>query len=221
VAVVLMNGSALAVNWARQNAKAILEAWYPGQAGGQAIAETLSGKNNPAGRLPVTFYTGVDQLPAFDDYSMANRTYRYFKGKPLFAFGDGLSYTSFSYSQMNVSTEKLHAGDTLTVQAEVENTGARAGDEVVELYLKPPETDVSPKLALERFERLHLDAGEKKHVIFHLDPRALSEVDGKGVRAVVPGRYLVFVGGSEPAGDAAQTVQSREFTVTGTQEIPR
>ncbi len=92
--VVLLNGSALAVNWAQQNARALLEAWYPGQSGGQAIAETLSGKNNPAGRLPVTFYTGVDQLPAFDDYSMANRTYRYFKGKPLYAFGDGLSYTT-------------------------------------------------------------------------------------------------------------------------------
>jgi beta-glucosidase len=221
VAVVLMNGSALAVNWAQQNAKAILEAWYPGQAGGQAIAETLSGENNPAGRLPVTFYTGVDQLPPFDDYSMANRTYRYFKGKPLFAFGDGMSYTSFAYSQMNVSTEKLHAGDPITVEADVENTGVRAGDEVVELYLKPPQTDVSPKLALESFERLHLDAGEKKHVTFHLDPRALSEVDDKGVRAVVPGRYLVFVGGSQPDGDAAQGVRSREFTVTGTQEIPR
>src|ERR1017187_6320535 len=110
--VVLLNGSALAVNWAQQNAKAILETWYPGQSGGQAIAETLSGKNNPAGRLPITFYTGVDQLPAFDDYSMANRTYRYFKGKPLFAFGDGLSYSTFTYSPVKLSTEKLRAGET-------------------------------------------------------------------------------------------------------------
>ena len=104
--VVLLNGSALAVNWANENARAILEAWYPGQSGGQAIAETLSGKNNPAGRLPVTFYTGVDQLPAFDDYSMANRTYRYFKGKPLYAFGDGLSYTTFAYSDLKLSTDQ-------------------------------------------------------------------------------------------------------------------
>ena len=149
--VVLLNGSALAVNWAQQNAKAILEAWYPGQAGGQAIAETLSGKNNPAGRLPVTFYTGVDQLPPFDDYSMANRTYRYFKGKPLFAFGDGLSYTTFAYSHLRLSSEKLSAGDTLTVEADVANTGTQAGDEVAELYLQPPQTDVSPKLALAGF----------------------------------------------------------------------
>jgi beta-glucosidase len=110
IVVVLLNGSALAVNWAQQNAKAILEAWYPGQAGGQAIAETLSEKNNPAGRLPVTFYTGVGQLPAFEDYSMANRTYRYLKGKPLFAFGDGLSYTTFEYSGVKLSNEKLRAG---------------------------------------------------------------------------------------------------------------
>ncbi len=143
--VVLLNGSALAVNWAQQNAKAILEAWYPGQSGGQAIAETLSGKNNPAGRLPVTFYTGIDQLPAFEDYSMANRTYRYFKGKPLFAFGDGLSYSTFTYSPVKLSSEKLHAGQTLTVEADVKNTGSPAGDEVAELYLRPPQTAVSPK----------------------------------------------------------------------------
>jgi beta-glucosidase len=219
--VVLLNGSALAVNWAQQNAKAVLEAWYPGQVGGQAIAETLSGKNNPAGRLPVTFYTGIDQLPSFDDYSMANRTYRYFKGKPLYAFGDGLSYTAFTYSHLKLSAGKLHAGDTLAVEADITNSGGQAGDEVAELYLTPPETDVSPRLALEGFERLHLNAGETKHVVFHLDPRELSEVDGKGVRAVVPGRYQVSLGGSQPDGDDAQGVQSREFTIVGTRELPR
>lgn len=219
--VVLLNGSALAVNWPEQNAKAILEAWYPGQAGGQAIAETLSGKNDPGGRLPVTFYTGVDQLPPFDDYSMANRTYRYFKGKPLFAFGDGLSYTTFEYSRLQLSDKKLRAGETLTVEADVKNTGGAAGDEVAELYLTSPKTDVSPKLALEGFERLHLNAGETKHVVFHLDPRELSEVNDKGVRAVVPGHYSVSLGGSQPDGDDAAGVRSAEFSVVGTQEIPR
>ncbi len=106
--VVLLNGSALAVNWAEQHARAIIEAWYPGQSGGQAIAETLSGNNNPAGRLPVTFYTGVDQLPSFDDYSMANRTYRYFKGTPLYRFGDGLSYTQFAFANLHLSAKILH-----------------------------------------------------------------------------------------------------------------
>jgi beta-glucosidase len=219
--VVLLNGSALAVNWAKENAQAILEAWYPGQSGGEAIAETLSGKNNPAGRLPVTFYTGIDQLPLFDDYRMANRTYRYFKGKPLFAFGDGLSYTTFAYSNVQLSNPKLHAGDTLTLEADVKNTGDRAGDEVAELYLKPPQTDVSPQLALEGFERIHLDAGESKHVVFHLTPRELSEVDDKGVRAVVPGDYRIFLGGSQPDGDHGADVRSAEFSVTGRQEIPR
>jgi beta-glucosidase len=219
--VVLLNGSALAVNWAQQNARAILEAWYPGQAGGQAIAETLSGKNNPAGRLPVTFYAGIDQLPAFDDYSMAGRTYRYFKGKPLYAFGDGLSYTTFAYSHVKISSAKLRAGETLVVEADVKNTGTAAGDEVAELYLKPPQTAVSLRLALVGFERLNLNQGETKHVTFKLNPRALSEVDDKGVRAVVAGRYQVSVGGSEPDGDAAQGVQSKEFSVAGTVQIPR
>jgi beta-glucosidase len=219
--VVLLNGSALAVNWAQQNAKAVLEAWYPGQAGGQAIAETLSGKNNPAGRLPVTFYGGVDQLPAFEDYSMANRTYRYFKGKPLYAFGDGLSYATFAYSHVKLSTANLKAGDTLTVEADVTNTGAMAGDEVAELYLAPPKTAVSPDLALAGFERVHLNAGETRHITFRLDPRTLSQVDDKGVRAVTPGTYRIYLGGSQPSGDAAQQVKSDAFTIAGTQPIPR
>ena len=219
--VVLLNGSALAANWAQQNARAILEAWYPGQSGGQAIAETLSGKNNPAGRLPVTFYTGIDQLPAFEDYSMANRTYRYFKGKPLYAFGDGLSYAKFEYSSLKLSTQTLHAGDTLTVEAEVRNSGSLAGDEVAELYLIPPQTEVSPKLALAGFERLHLDPGESKHITFHLDPRTLSQVDEKGIRAVVPGKYRIAVGGSQPDGDAAPGVRSEQFSIAGTMPLPR
>ena len=219
--VVLLNGSALAVNWAQQNAKAVLEAWYPGQAGGKAIAETLIGKNNPAGRLPVTFYTGIDQLPAFEDYSMANRTYRYFKGKPLYAFGDGLSYTKFAYSDVKLSAETLHAGETLTVEADVKNVGNFEGDEVSELYLLPPQTDVSPRLELAGFERFHLNPGEAKHVTFRLDPRTLSQVDGKGVRALLPGRYRISIGGSQPNGDAAQAVRSKEFTLIGTQRLAR
>jgi beta-glucosidase len=219
--VVLLNGSALAVNWAQQNAKAILEAWYPGQSGGQAIAETLGGANNPAGRLPVTFYSGVAQLPPFEDYSMANRTYRYFKGKPLYSFGDGLSYTSFTYSHLRLSSQNVHAGDPLTVEADLENTGSIQGDEVAELYLAPPQTPVSPALALAGFERLHLNPGETRHIAFHLDPRMLSEVDAEGVRAVSPGRYRVYVGGSLPGGDAAQMVKSEEFSIVGAQQLPR
>jgi beta-glucosidase len=216
--VILMNGSALAVNWAQQNADAILEAWYPGQAGAQAIAETLVGENNPAGRLPITFYTGVDQLPEFEDYSMTNRTYRYFKGQPLYGFGYGLSYTTFAYSRLKLSTTKLHAGHTLVVEADVKNTGSRAGDEVAELYLTPPHTDVSPALALDGFTRVHLAPGDTKHITFTLDPRTLSQVDEKGVRAITSGAYRIAVGGSQPnVGTKGQTVN---FTIEGTQELP-
>jgi beta-glucosidase len=218
--VVLLNGSALAVNWAQQNARALLEAWYPGQSGGQAIAETLSGKNDPAGRLPVTFYTGVDQLPAFDDYSMANRTYRYFKGKPLYAFGDGLSYTTFAYSGVKLSTKSLKAGDPLTVESDVKDTGSLPGDEVSELFLTLPNSSLAPKVALAGFQRLHLNPGETRHLTFHLDPRTLSQVDEKGIRAVIPGNYKLSLGGSQPDGDAANTTQSATFTVTGTKPLP-
>ena len=219
--VVLLNGSALSVNWARDNARAILEAWYPGQSGGQAIAETLSGKNNPAGRLPVTFYANLSELPPFDDYSMSNRTYRYFQGKPLFAFGDGLSYTTFSYSHLKLSTETLHAGDTLTAEADVTNTGSTAGDEVAELYLAPPHTDVSPKVALAGFERINLNPAETKHLTFQLDPRTLSQVDDKGNRAVTAGTYRITLGGSQPDGDASSGVVAQEFKIEGDQPLPR
>lgn len=218
--VVLLNGSALAVNWAKDNARALLEAWYPGQSGGQAIAETLSGKNNPSGRLPITFYTGTDQLPAFDDYSMANRTYRYFKGKPLYAFGDGLSYTTFAYSGLKLSTKSLKAGNILTVEADVKNIGPLPGDEVAELYLTPPKTPISAKLALTGFERLHLNPGETKHLTFTLDQRTLSQVNQKGTRAVTPGNYKVFLGSSQPK-DLQGTVPAIAlFTITGTLELP-
>jgi beta-glucosidase len=221
IIVVLLNGSALAVNWAQQNARAIVEAWYPGQSGGQAIAETLSGKSSPAGRLPITFYTGVDQLPSFEDYSMTNRTYRYFKGKPLYSFGDGLSYTTFTFSNMKLSAASLQAGDTLTVEADVKNAGSRAGDEVAELYITPPPSTVSPMLALAGFERLHLNSGETKHVVFQVDPRTLSQVDEKGIRSVAPGNYRIFLGGSQPTGDYAKTVKSEDFDVVGTRRLPR
>jgi beta-glucosidase len=217
--VVLMNGSALAVNWARQNADAILEAWYPGEGGAQAIAETLAGANNPAGRLPVTFYTGLDQLPAFDDYSMATRTYRYLKGKPLYGFGYGLSYSTFAYSNLKLSTNTLRAGDKLTVEADVKNTGKLAGEEVAELYLMPPRTDVSPNLELTGFTRVSLAPGETKHVTFTLDPRTLSQVDDKGVRYVSPGSYRISVGSAQPSETTnAQTV---DFAIEGTVQVPR
>lgn len=222
--VVLLNGSALAVNWAEEHASAILEAWYPGQAGGQAIAETLTGKNNPAGRLPLTFYTALDELPPFTDYAMKNRTYRYFTGKTLYDFGYGLSYTKFDYSHLRLSTRTLSAGDTLTVEADVKNVGQRAGDEVTELYLIPPHKGnggLSPNVQLEGFERLHLAPGASKRVIFKLSPRDLSEVDAQGNRIVQPGSYTISLGGSQPKDPhATASTQQANFNIVGSQELP-
>jgi beta-glucosidase len=224
VVVVLLTGSAVAVNWAQEHANAVLEAWYPGEQGGKAIAETLTGKNNPAGRLPVTFYASLDQLPEFTDYSMTNRTYRYFTGKPLYKFGYGLSYTGFSYSGLKLSTETLQAGDRLTAQVTVRNKGTLAGDEVVELYLVPPQSGnggLSPHVQLDGFQRVHLLPGQTKQVSFELNPRQLSEVDADGVRSVQPGSYLLWVGGSQP-GDPLALAQplSARFTIVGSQELP-
>lgn len=217
--VVLMSGSAVAVNWAAQHANAILEAWYPGEAGGTAIAETLDGKNDPGGRLPVTFYKSVKQLPPFTDYSMQGRTYRYFRGTPLYPFGFGLSYTRFAFSDLKLSTESVKAGSDLGVDADVRNTGKRAGDEVVELYLTPPQTPLAPIRELEGFTRIHLLPGQMQRVHFTLRPRQLSVVDAQGNRSVQPGSYQVFVGGSQPAPGVAGL--SEAFSITGSKPLPR
>jgi len=216
--LVLMNGSALAVNWAAANANAILEAWYPGQEGGTAIAQTLSGTNNPSGRLPVTFYTGVDQLPAFGDYSMANRTYRYFSGKPLYPFGHGLSYTRFSYAGLSLSSKTLKAGSPLGVDVTVRNTGSVAGDEVAQLYLTFPSAPGMPIRALRGFHRITLAPGESKRVHFDLNARDLSSVTADGKRLVAAGSYRLTLGGGQPGFDGS--VVSATFRIAGEDKIP-
>jgi beta-glucosidase len=216
--VVLMNGSALSVNWASENADAILDAWYAGEEGGTAVAQTLAGVNNPAGRLPVTFYKGVDQLPDFEDYSMKNRTYRYFEGQPLYAFGYGLSYSKFEYSNLKLSGATLKAGDCLSVDEDVLNASQRDGDEVVELYLNFPRSPASPLRALRGFTRIHVAAGATQHVHFSLDARDLSEVDGKGDRIVASGEYRVTVGGGQPGGGAPQAAAG--FRIKGNKALP-
>jgi beta-glucosidase len=216
--VVLMNGSALSVNWASDHASAILDAWYSGEEGGTAIAQTLAGLNNPAGRLPVTFYKSVEQLPPFEDYSMRNRTYRYFKGQPLYAFGYGLSYAKFEYSNLKLSTTTLKPGDSLTVEADVRNVSQREGDEVVELYLSFPKSPAAPIHALRGFTRLGLGAGETKHVVFTLHARDLSEVNEKGDRIVANGDYRVSVGGGQPLTVAPQAEVA--FRINGDQRLP-
>jgi beta-glucosidase len=196
--VVLTNGSALGVNWAKEHANAILDAWYPGEEGGAAVAETLSGRNNPAGRLPVTFYKDVSQLPAFEDYSMKGRTYRYFEGTPLYPFGYGLSYTSFSYSGLTGPSEAIQAGSPAAFDVTVTNTGRKAGDEVAELYLEFPKVPGAPLRALRGFQRVHLEAGASQKVHFELRPRDLSMVTEDGEPIVAEGSYVVSVGGGQP-----------------------
>jgi len=196
--VVLMNGSALSANWAKEHANAILESWYSGEEGGAAIAETLSGKNNPAGRLPVTFYKDVRQLPHFEDYSMKGRTYRYFEGEPLWPFGYGLSYTNFAYSDLKLPDTPLNAGDPLPASVTVANTGKVAGDEVVELYLQFPEVSGAPRPALRGFQRVHLDPGVNQKIEFQLNARDLSMVTDLGDIIVAKGKYTVSIGSGQP-----------------------
>ena len=226
--VVLMNGSALAATWADEHADAILEAWYPGEEGGTAIAETLAGDNNPGGRLPLTFYASLDQLPPFDDYSMRNRTYRYFSGRPLYRFGYGLSYADFAYSNLKLSSTRLQAGESLTVETDVRNTANIAGDEVVELYLvcpagrvcfAPPTGPSSPTLLreLRGFTRVRLAPGETRHVAFVLTPRDLSQVTEQGEHIVLPGNFAVMVGSSLAEGSQV----TAEFDIAGSQVLPR
>lgn len=219
VIVVLMNGSALAVKWAKEHAAAILEAWYPGEGGGTAIANTLAGDSNPAGRLPVTFYAGTNELPPFDDYSMAKRTYRYFTGTTLWGFGYGLSYTTFEWSKVKLSTEKLKAGEPLTVDAEVENTGTRKGDAVSEIYLTPPSSATAPVHSLVGFVRTPLNAHARQHIHVTIDPRSLSTVSADGKRKIAPGEYTLFIGGAQP-GEAKGGV-TRQFTIVGEKGLPR
>jgi len=217
--VVLMSGSAVALEWAKEHASAIVAAWYPGEHGGTAIAQVLAGDYNPAGRLPVTFYRSVRDLPPFTSYQMAGRTYRYFKGEPLYGFGHGLSYTRFDYADAQASAATVEAGQPLTASVTVRNAGERAGDEVVQAYLTYPTADkLAPQRTLVAFERVHLKAGENKRVTLKIDPRSLSSVDATGHRAIEAGHYGLYLGGGQP-GDGPG--KSLEFEIHGRQALPR
>lgn len=218
VVLVLANGSALAVNWAKERVNAILESWYAGEEGGAAIAETLSGKNNPAGRLPVTFYTGIDQLPPFEDYAMKGRTYRYFEGTPLFPFGYGLSYTTFSYGGLTLPKKAIKAGDPLSAEVTVTNTGKLEGDEVVQLYLSFPSVPGAPLRALRGFKRVHLKPSESQKVRFELKDRDLSMVSEAGTPIIAEGQYSVSIGGGQP--NTGVPAVAGTFQVKGTKTLP-
>ncbi len=216
--VVLTNGSALGVNWVKEHANAILDAWYPGEEGGAAVAETLSGRNNPAGRLPVTFYKDVSQLPPFESYAMKGRTYRYFQGIPLYPFGYGMSYTTFSYSELTGPTSVVPAGSPVVFEVTVTNTGRRPGDEVAQLYLEFPDLPGAPLRALRGFQRVHLEASDSQRVRFVLQPRDMSMVTEAGDPIVAEGDYSVSVGGGQP--HSGVPILSRSFKVKGKLTLP-
>ncbi len=199
IILVLMNGSPLSINWANENIPAIIEAWYPGEEGGTAIAEVIFGDYNPAGRLPITFPKSVDQLPPFTDYNMKGRTYRFMEDEPLFEFGFGLSYTKFEYSNLKISKQKIQPGEDIELSADVENVGDRTGDEVVQLYLSDVEASYPvPIRQLEGFKRITLNVGEKKTVSFKLTARQMALFDDNGNRLLEPGEFVVSVGGRQP-----------------------
>lgn len=205
VVVVLMNGSALAVNEDDLMATAIVEAWYPGGQGGEAVASMLAGDFSPAGRLPVTFYRSPEQLPPFGDYSMENRTYRYHKSEVLYPFGYGLSYSQFRYGKMKVSPKQWGVAGVVAVSVDVTNTGGMDADEVIQLYAKRNGVKGSPIRTLVGFQRIHIPKGKTQKVTFKLDERDLSTVDNNGQRAVVPGTVLFWIGGGQPGQRAGLT----------------
>jgi beta-glucosidase len=217
VVLVLINGSMVSINWADQHIPAILEAWYPGQAGGTAVANAIFGLFNPGGRLPVTFYRSQADLPDFDDYSMENRTYRYFTGDPLYAFGFGLSYTTFAYRDLQITPGDIQSGEPVLVRVGVENTGQRPGDEVVQLYVQDIEASLPvPQLQLQGFARIHLEPGEKRAVEFTLMSEQLSLVDEDGQWILEPGEFKVWVGGQQPnlkASEQPANVVEGQFVV--------
>ncbi|WP_294391094.1 glycoside hydrolase family 3 C-terminal domain-containing protein [uncultured Sphingomonas sp.] len=217
--IVMQSGSAIALGARANKARAIVQAWYPGEQGGQAIADVLKGVYNPSGRLPVTFYTSTDQLPPFESYGMANRTYRYFSGQPEYAFGHGLSYTRFAYSDLKLGSRRFAAGQPQQVSVRIRNSGKVAGDEVAQLYLSVAGRPGVPLKSLKGFERVHLAPGQSKTVTFDLSPRDLAFSDDKGVMRITPASYHVWVGGGQPGTSAPGVTEI--FAIDGELALPR
>jgi beta-glucosidase len=227
VVLILLSGSGLAVNWAKDNVAAIVQAWYPGEEGGTAVADVLFGDYNPAGRLPITFYKGVDKLPPFKDYNMAGKTYRFFRDEPLYPFGYGLSYTRFKYANLKLSLQRVKPNENIRLSVDVQNVGERGGDEVAQLYLTDVAASVPvPIRALRGIRRIYLKPGERRHISFTLRPEDLALIDNNGKRMLEPGEFRISIGGKQPGftgqADAATTeVLTGSFTVTGNAtEIP-
>jgi beta-glucosidase len=215
VVLVLLNGSAVSVNWAAEKIPAIVEAWYPGQAAGTAIADVLFGDYNPGGRLPVTFYRSAADLPPFGDYAMEGKTYRYLRRQPLYPFGHGLSYSKFGYAHLRVP-KSVAAGQEFEVSVEVKNTGKMAGEEVVQLYVRDVEASVPVSIrSLQGFQRIFLEPREKRSVCFRLTPRQISLIDRDGRRVVEPGTFEISLGGKQPGQEELADSRTGRLRVTG------
>jgi beta-glucosidase len=198
VVLVLLNGSALSINWENKNIPAIIESWYPGQAAGQAIADVLFGDYNPAGRLPVTFYSSLKGLPSFEDYNITTQTYRYFKGDVIYPFGYGLSYTNFHYDNLQIDHQSK-ASNAVKLSVNVKNTGKVAGDEVIEVYVSNKTAGGHiPIRALKAFKRIYLKAGESKIVTMGLAADAFSIINDDNKKVILPGKFEITVGGGQP-----------------------
>jgi beta-glucosidase len=192
----------------------ILQAWYPGGHGGQAIADVVFGDYNPAGRLPVTIVESLDQLPPYTDYGMRGRTYRYMEEEPLYPFGYGLSYTSFAYTDLSLSDTEISVGDALEVKVNVKNAGKISGEEVAQIYLSALSASVPvPRWQLQGFARFELEPGQSREITFHLAPRQLATIDTAGRCMLEPGEYRISVGGQQP--------DTRSRTLTGRQVLER
>lgn len=196
VVLVLLNGSSLAASWAAENLPAIVESWYPGEAGGDAIADVLFGDYNPAGRLPITFYQSVDDLPPFEDYRMDGRTYRFFRGEPLYPFGYGLSYTTFRFDNLSIDRTTVEAGDRVNISVDVTNVGHRSGDEVVQLYVRQVTASDRLTKELKGYKRINLMVGECRTITFTLFVNQLVDYDEELLAVVRPGQVEIMVGNS-------------------------
>jgi beta-glucosidase len=224
--LVLIAGSPMSITWAHEHVGAIIDAWYPGAEGGTAVADVLFGNVSPAGRLPITFPKSIDDVPAFTDYSMKGRTYRYLEHEPLYPFGYGLSFSKFSYGELRLSAQSIETSQELSLSVLVKNVGNYQSDEVVQLYVQDLESSCRvPQHELRGFERIALTPGETKCVSFTLTARSLSLIDEAGKRVLEPGRFRLSVGGSQPDSRSTtlmgQAPLTAEFEVTGERlEIP-
>ncbi|MBY8985055.1 MAG: glycoside hydrolase family 3 C-terminal domain-containing protein [Candidatus Lokiarchaeota archaeon] len=217
IVLILTSGSALAVNYAEEHIPAIIQAWYPGEEGGNAVADVIFGDYNPAGKLPITYYKSLDQLPPFDDYRLEGRTYRYFKDEPLYPFGYGLSYTKFKYSNLQISPPKVKIGEDLLINVDVENIGEIPGDEIVQLYLSKSSLDLNlPIRELQGFKKITLKKGEINTISFTLTPKNLFIVNDEGKRIIEPGIVQLSVGGCQPGfGDKGVSFVEESFELVG------